>query len=705
MPLIAYNLTAAPLVLAAGNPVPTLKASASVGARGQGTDVTIEMLGLTAANYAALQAQQAAGSVQYEWTNLPEYGTFTLVAGSAQKEIAENDLSFFADATLGNDNNPGTQALPVQTVDKLLSLIPIGGWRKSCLLFMAPGTYPWNTVNGWANAFHGSGTQCSPPVLIGAYSPLVAGLFSALTDNPLSAVATTVNVASTAGFPISGTVKIDSEFIGYTGVIGTSFTGCTRGISGSTAASHLVGASVFQASYAVTAVNADGSVNVAGITAQTSGVGVGADAFTFATPAVTLSVAAGGFVAAGVKPGMSVTIAGATTPANNGTFLITAVTATTLVFTNLAGVAEPYAGAYSVIVDRFYGTPRFTVVSGPGAGSTRMCAGNTATALVPNVPFAGVAIGSIVQLEVPAVTITLNQNWIHPIMQAGYKGITFKSAAGAGFIITEAGIAYFEGCVMDFTVGAALTLPRSSSRLNGTNAGPWTALGVNNPFSGLRNNGLFIDGLQAVSNGVNIFDGANWLGNHLLRNVDVGCNTNAFISISAHGRNSSITCADASTFSLSGTSAAARAKFSGNRAGTPWIFGIFDNSALVRATNVDLTNCIGNPVQVGADTTAPAGTFYGRGGAKANLGDVAGSVGNTGVGVKYTKGSYVVIDAVAGAAVTSVTGVGGDTQGRVVAVDTKTYAAVRTPDLNGVKGWPDTLATTINNMNRIEPPV
>jgi hypothetical protein len=40
-----------------------------------------------------------------------------------------------------------------------------------------------------------------------------------------------------------------------------------------------------------------------------------------------------------------------------------------------------------------------------------------------------------------------------------------------------------------------------------------------------------------------------------------------------------------------------------------------------------------------------------------------------------------------------------------VAVDNKTYAAVRTADVNGVKGWPDTLATTINLMNRIEPPV
>jgi len=140
MALIAYNLTAAPLVLAAGNPVPTLKASPSVGVRGQGFDVTVEILGLAAANYTALQAQQDAGSVQYEWTDLPEYNTFSLVAGSAQTDVFDTDLEIYADAVTGNDANPGTPTLKVKTWDKAFSLMSVG--RKRRRIFLAAGTYP-----------------------------------------------------------------------------------------------------------------------------------------------------------------------------------------------------------------------------------------------------------------------------------------------------------------------------------------------------------------------------------------------------------------------------------------------------------------------------------------------------------------------------------------------------------------------------------
>ncbi len=555
------------------------------------------------------------------------YGMESVANINTVDSVVYDDLSFYADVAIGNDANPGTQALPVKTVEALLALVPVGGHQKSCNLFLAAGTYPWNALSAWSNPFSGSGVKAAPPVLIGAYTTIFG--------------------------PV-----------------------------------------------AVTNVNSDGSVTLGTpISALTSGTGTGSDAFTFSSPSVTLTVAAGGFVVAGVKAGMSVTIAGSTTPANNGTFLITAVTATTLVFTNTAGFAEVYTGTYNVTTDRYFGTPRFTVVSGPGAGSTRICAGNTSTTLLPNTPFTGIASGSVVQLEVPSVTITLNQTWIQALGEAGYKGLTFKWAAGTGFVLTEGSIGYFEGCIMDFTAGGGITLGRVGCRLNGPTVGPWTAQGTSSPFSSLRNNGVFIDGLQATATGLNIFNGGNVLGNHVLRNVDVGCNTNSFISAVLHGRNSSITCADASTLSLSGTSAASRLKFSGNRAGTPWVIGVFDNSALIRANAIDITNCIGNPLQIGADTTAPSGTFYGRGGAVANIGDVAGSVGNTGIGIKYTKGSYVIIDAIAGATATSVTGVLGDTEGRRPTTDTNTYTTVRSADGYGVKGYQDPY------RNRIEPAV
>ncbi len=60
--------------------------------------------------------------------------------------------------------------------------------------------------------------------------------------------ATTFNVASTTGFPEAGTLLIGSEFVTYTGVTATSFTGVTRGVTldtvTSTAASHANGKSI-----------------------------------------------------------------------------------------------------------------------------------------------------------------------------------------------------------------------------------------------------------------------------------------------------------------------------------------------------------------------------------------------------------------------------------------------------------------------------
>lgn len=62
-----------------------------------------------------------------------------------------------------------------------------------------------------------------------------------LTAN-VSNAATTLPVADTTNFANAGAVLIGSEIITYTGKTATSFTGCTRGQYGSTAASHLSGA-------------------------------------------------------------------------------------------------------------------------------------------------------------------------------------------------------------------------------------------------------------------------------------------------------------------------------------------------------------------------------------------------------------------------------------------------------------------------------
>ena len=54
----------------------------------------------------------------------------------------------------------------------------------------------------------------------------------------LNASSTTINVDDTTGFSSTGTILIDCEVITYAGKTSTSFTGCTRGTSGTTAISH-----------------------------------------------------------------------------------------------------------------------------------------------------------------------------------------------------------------------------------------------------------------------------------------------------------------------------------------------------------------------------------------------------------------------------------------------------------------------------------
>ena len=55
---------------------------------------------------------------------------------------------------------------------------------------------------------------------------------------------TTITVASTSAFPPKGYIVIKREIISYTGTTATTFTGCTRGVGGTTAAAYLSGTKV-----------------------------------------------------------------------------------------------------------------------------------------------------------------------------------------------------------------------------------------------------------------------------------------------------------------------------------------------------------------------------------------------------------------------------------------------------------------------------
>jgi hypothetical protein len=69
--------------------------------------------------------------------------------------------------------------------------------------------------------------------------PISTNLTLALTN-----VDTTITVTSTTNFPTSGVITIENEKINYTGITSVTFTGCTRGQYGTTAASHALNTAV-----------------------------------------------------------------------------------------------------------------------------------------------------------------------------------------------------------------------------------------------------------------------------------------------------------------------------------------------------------------------------------------------------------------------------------------------------------------------------
>lgn len=61
---------------------------------------------------------------------------------------------------------------------------------------------------------------------------------STTLNGAIDSVTGTVTVIDTTNFPATGYFIVDQEIVKYSGKTGTTFTGCTRGADGSTAAAH-----------------------------------------------------------------------------------------------------------------------------------------------------------------------------------------------------------------------------------------------------------------------------------------------------------------------------------------------------------------------------------------------------------------------------------------------------------------------------------
>lgn len=114
-----------------------------------------------------------------------------------------------------------------------------------------PSAYPTN----WSYLQQSNKLLINPPFSVSGYQMKIRYLRSFYTDvmaisttlnGNIDENATTITVSSTTGFDKNGgTIQIDNEQITYTGLTSTSFTGCIRGVNGTTATSHTNNSTVY----------------------------------------------------------------------------------------------------------------------------------------------------------------------------------------------------------------------------------------------------------------------------------------------------------------------------------------------------------------------------------------------------------------------------------------------------------------------------
>ena len=108
-------------------------------------------------------------------------------------------------------------------------------------------TFTYGT--GWGAGGWGGSTGPSASTALSGTLATVA--FTSSTA-ALTTTTTTVSVVDTTGFTATGSILIETEVISYTGKTSTTFTGCTRAASGTTAAAHVTAIGVSQYTTGVT---------------------------------------------------------------------------------------------------------------------------------------------------------------------------------------------------------------------------------------------------------------------------------------------------------------------------------------------------------------------------------------------------------------------------------------------------------------------
>jgi len=105
-------------------------------------------------------------------------------------------------------------------------------------------------------------TSPAPPSFSSAIVTNTAGTYwgSNTLGAALNATSATITLVSTSEFPTTGTIKIDSEEVCYTGKTAATLTGATRGCNATTAAAHSSGAVVYSLTPFTLASGASGTM-------------------------------------------------------------------------------------------------------------------------------------------------------------------------------------------------------------------------------------------------------------------------------------------------------------------------------------------------------------------------------------------------------------------------------------------------------------
>ena len=204
------------------------------------------------------------GTTAASHTSSTAVGSYTVTVTSAGNAAQANDfVTFSGAASLGGNITASilNAEFQIQTVTSNNTFTILcsaaanasdtgtGGASTIGSYQISTGNTTWSYGAGWgAGGWGGSTGPSAFTTLSGTLSTIA---FTSLTAN-LTTSATTVSVAFTSGFGSTGSILIESEVISYTGVTSTSFTGCTRGASGTTAAAHTGALGVSQYTSGVT---------------------------------------------------------------------------------------------------------------------------------------------------------------------------------------------------------------------------------------------------------------------------------------------------------------------------------------------------------------------------------------------------------------------------------------------------------------------